>query len=248
MNKLIIIFLFFPVFIFAGTTDLLRGQSHNDYERKNPLFEALEWGIGSVEADIWYRDGKILVSHLGVTFKGSLEDLYLKPLQDIVNQKGFIQKSGISFYFWVDIKDNNPKLRSTLINILGRYPMLEKGKAKEAAVTIILTGNSEAKRLLAKETPLVFRDSNDFSFADPVDDKSWNWYALNWPKTVGVVVTNSDIKKLKSIVESIHAKGRKVRFWGMPKKESIWKIAFSAGVDQISADDIPRLSEFLKNQ
>ena len=44
-------------------TPLQRAHSHNDYEQKRPLFEALARGICSVEADIWLVNGKLLVAH-----------------------------------------------------------------------------------------------------------------------------------------------------------------------------------------
>ncbi len=249
MWKLIYLFLFFPIILYAGPSDLLRGHSHNDYEQKHPLFDALNAGLNSVEADIWFRNGQILVSHVGLNFRGTLEDLYLKPLQKMADQKGFIQKNNQTFYLWLDIKDKNPHLRSLLKSILERYSMLSRfgQKAKEGAVTIILTGNAQAKELLVGETEFACRDSNGFSINDPIGDSRWAWYGISWHNLFGVAFTKSDEKKLQSIVSNIHAKGRKVRVFAIPNRKSEWRRAYKAGVDQISADDLPSLANFLRN-
>lgn len=232
---------FFQFPIWGNSADLSRGHSHNDYEQKHPLFDALKEGLNSVEADIWYRNGKILVSHLGHTFKGSLEDLYLKPLQEIANRGATI--NGGMFYLWIDIKDKNPKLRSELRSILERYPMLTtfgEEKVVLGAVTIILTGNDKSKKLFVEETP-VSKASHDgiYKENDPPGNYRWSWYAIKW--------SNYYRQNLIPIVASIHAKGRRVRFWGIPNKESIWGEAMRADVDLISVDDLPRFSRFLQN-
>jgi hypothetical protein len=42
---------------------LARAHAHNDYERDEPLSDALAQGFSSVEADVWLVDGKLLVAH-----------------------------------------------------------------------------------------------------------------------------------------------------------------------------------------
>src|SRR5688500_17684262 len=42
---------------------LERAHAHNDYEHERPLYDALDHGFKSVEADIWLIDGELVVSH-----------------------------------------------------------------------------------------------------------------------------------------------------------------------------------------
>ena len=42
---------------------LAQAHAHNDYEHDRPLFDALEHGFTSVEADVWLVDGELLVAH-----------------------------------------------------------------------------------------------------------------------------------------------------------------------------------------
>ena len=54
---------------FSGSTisraekPLENAHAHNDYLHERPLFEALDLGFNSVEADIFLVDGQLLVGH-----------------------------------------------------------------------------------------------------------------------------------------------------------------------------------------
>jgi hypothetical protein len=66
----------------AGVADgagLERAHAHNDYEHERPLFDALDRGFKSVEADVWLVDGELLVAHDREDVKPgrTLESLYL---------------------------------------------------------------------------------------------------------------------------------------------------------------------------
>src|SRR5438094_10005703 len=69
---------------------LTRVHAHNDYEHKCPLFDALDHGFCSVEADIYLVDGQLLVAHMRSQVKPerTLEKLYLDPLRERVKQNG----------------------------------------------------------------------------------------------------------------------------------------------------------------
>ena len=60
--------------------------SHNDESRAIPLFTGLSYGCLAVEADIWLRNGSLLVGHdaQSLCSDDSLESMYLEPLQRIL--------------------------------------------------------------------------------------------------------------------------------------------------------------------
>ncbi|KAF4472470.1 PLC-like phosphodiesterase [Fusarium albosuccineum] len=64
-------------------------HSHNDYERRIPLFEALGSGCISIEADVFLRDSNLLVGHTtkGLSDDKTLQSLYLEPLQRILEEQ-----------------------------------------------------------------------------------------------------------------------------------------------------------------
>src|SRR4051812_34653498 len=99
-------------------------HSHNDYAQSHPLLDAMNENLSSVEADIWLSHGKLQVSHFGFFSKGTLEDLYLKPLQKIINMRHSVYGDNTPFYLWIDIKESSKELLVKLNDVLNRYDCL----------------------------------------------------------------------------------------------------------------------------
>src|ERR1700761_1101165 len=57
-------------------------HSHNDYEQQAPFWAAWQQQFGSIEADIWLVDGKVLIGHDTMEIRSgrTLEEYYIKPL------------------------------------------------------------------------------------------------------------------------------------------------------------------------
>lgn len=53
---------------------------------------------------------------------------------------------------------------------------------------------------------------------------------------------------LAALVEVAHDKGRRVRFYGAPDTEAIWRASLEAGVDYINTDDLTGLARFLAEE
>ena len=221
-------------------------HSHNDYLQAQPLATALGLHFESVEADLWLAlRGRIKVAHVPWKTTGSLKELYLDPLQKLVDQKGSVYGTGEPLLLWLDIKDFRPSIIDDLTTLLKTYPMVG------GAVKIVLTGQWEAlKKRLLKEHPelKLYRDSNHYSEKDPQSDGAWTWYSLNWRNHFkwngeGQMPTD-ELIHLNALVTQIHAKGRKVRFFAAPETEEAWSHQIRAGVDLVGSDDLPRLSQF----
>ncbi|KAK5677909.1 Altered inheritance of mitochondria protein 6 [Elasticomyces elasticus] len=62
-------------------------HSHNDYDRRIPLFEALGSGCTSVEADVHLVGSDLLVGHESKNLRDSynLRSMYLEPLERLLN-------------------------------------------------------------------------------------------------------------------------------------------------------------------
>src|SRR5688572_27216323 len=96
----------------ASSLGLERAHDHNDHEHPRPLFDALDHGFQSVEADIWLVDGDLIIAHdpedvpQAVQEGRTLESLYLEPLRQTVEQNGGSVYPGDHDYFTllIDIK------------------------------------------------------------------------------------------------------------------------------------------------
>lgn len=231
-------------------------HAHNDYEHERPLLDALDNRFHSVEADFWLVDGELLVAHDQGDYKGSLKDLYLDPLQKRVDDMGSVHGDGLTFYLWLDIKDGRGEVVSVLRELLDSYSMLtvfDDGNAPEwNPVVAILTGDHGVKTAYvdSHNPRRACRDSNHFSPDDPGADNRWRWYALNWGSHFSWrgrgELPDGEREKLLGMIEAIHAKGRKVRFYATPDLPTYWQLALQTGVDLINTDRLEVLNQFLE--
>lgn len=241
----------------ADTQPLQQAHAHNDYEHKRPLLDALDNGFTSIEADVFLVDGQLLVAHNlpDVSKERNLEDLYLKPLQiRALANKGRIYESGPNVTLLVDIKTNGKAAYTALEDLLARYDNLvsitRDGRHTEKAVTVIVSGDRAKEEIRASKTRRVGIDGrladlkSDWA-ADllPLISDKWSThfrYRGNGP------MPQEERDQLKNIVQQAHANGRRIRFWGTPDKETVWKELHAAGVDLIGTDDLEKLSRFLQ--
>ena len=242
---------------------LAQAHAHNDYEHGRPLFDALEHGFTSVEADVWLVDGELLVAHdredvqPGVT----LESLYLDPLQDLVRSQ-----PGHSVYpHWdgslqllIDIKSEGEATYAAIEqelaehrDIMSRYT---NGTTKTGPVTAVISGNRPLATMQAQEKRFSFYDgrSADLTTGKPAGLMplvSDNWNRLFTWQGVGPM-PEAERAKLHAYVAEAHASGYRVRFWATPDqpgaaREAIWTELADAGVDHINTDDLAGLQSFL---
>ena len=70
----------------GSVVPLIHTHAHNDYEHKRPLFDALDHGFCSVEADVFLERDQLLVGHTTQDLQPerTLEKLYLDPLRERV--------------------------------------------------------------------------------------------------------------------------------------------------------------------
>ena len=245
---------------------LAAAHAHNDYEHDRPLFDALEHGFTSVEADVWLVDGELLVAHdledvqPGVT----LESLYLEPLQDLVRgQQGHSVYPGWdgSLQLLIDIKSDGEATYAAIEqelaehrDIMSRY---SQGKTKTGPVTAVISGNRPLATMQAQEKRFSFYDgrSADLTAGKPAGLMplvSDNWTKLFTWQGVGPM-PEAERAKLHAYVAAAHAEGYRVRFWATPDqagpaREAIWNELFDAGVDHINTDDLEALQQFLASR
>ena len=243
---------------------LLRAHAHNDYEHQRPLFDALEQGFCSVEADIYLVDGQLLVSHdrKGLKPERTLQALYLDPLRDRILKNGGHVYPGVTafktneFTLLVDIKTDGPavyaKLREVLAGYAGLLTHFTPDSTTPGAITVILTGDRPAELVAAEPQRLCAVDGH---FSDLEANTSVHLVPLvseSWRPTFSPfkdgVLAEADRTKLRELVAKAHAQGRRIRFWGVQDKLFVWRELYADGVDLLNTDDLPGLSQYLHGQ
>jgi hypothetical protein len=243
----------------AEPVPLVNAHAHNDYEHARPLFDALDQGFCSVEADVWLVGGELLVAHnrASVRTGRTLQTLYLDPLRARVKAGGGrVFPGGPSLTLLIDVKSDATNTWLALREVLPGYgTMLTRfrGDTVETnAVTVILSGNrargamqADTNRLAAYDGRLEDLDSSaPANFIPLVSD---NWNRLSKWSGRGAL-PQADERKLRDAVTKAHEQGRRIRFWGAADTPEVWTAFRAAGVDFLNADDLVGLKEFLLNR
>jgi len=239
-----------------------QAHAHNDYEHDRPLYDALEHGFTSVEADVWLVDGELLVAHdredveAGVT----LESLYLDPLTDLVKGNGRSVYPGWDgqFQLLIDIKSEGEATYAAIEEelaehrtILSRYT---HGKTKTGPVAAVISGNRPLETMQSAQQRFGFYDGRASDLesgtsADLMPLVSNNWTQLFTWQGIGPM-PEAERARLREYVATAHEQGFRVRFWATPDqagaaRDAVWTELYNAGVDHINTDDLAGLEEFL---
>ena len=254
LRLVLIVALAAPVF---AQTALTRVHAHNDYEHKRPLFDALEQGFGSVEADVYLVNGDLLVAHNREDCRPerNLEKLYLAPLKKRFDEKKEILPGLKTLILLIDIKgDALPTYQALEKQIESYKPMLtvfDGDEIKTNAVTIILSGNrprdyvaKQTKRWAAIDGRLPDLADNPPRSLVPLVSDNWSlnfrWTSGEFPK--------DQAANLNEIVTKAHQQGRILRFWAIPDRQEAWNLLYDANVDLINTDHLAELAAFLKTK
>ena|ERR1700744_2102882 len=250
---------------FADNPPLLitQAHAHNDYEHARPLFDALDNGFCSVEADISLVDGKLLVAHKPseTSPEKTLQRLYLDPLRERVKANGGrVYTNGPEFTLLIDLKQSwkaiYPVLHDTLTNysdmLVTFRQMPSHSEIKQPnAILVIITGDRDENMFAGETIRYAAIDGQ-------IDDLKTNpspllvpWISANWKKYFHWkgegTMPLAELSYLQSVVKQAHQQGRRVRFWGAPDNSNTWLTLSTAGVDLINTDNLPGVANFFRN-
>ena len=251
---------------------LTRTHAHNDYEHTRPLFDALDQGFCSVEADVFLVNGELLVAHNrgDVKPERTLQALYLNPLRDRVRANGghvypelgsnkalrrplAATAPEVEFTLLIDIKTDGADVYRRLQSLLPEYKEMLTHFTPESttpgAITVILSGDrpramvaAEKERWCAQDGLLTDLDANTSVHLVPLVSESWR-PTFHW--FTNGVLAKPDQVLLRSTVERTHAQGRRLRFWGIQDQPYVWREFHAAGVDMINTDKLADLAAML---
>jgi Glycerophosphoryl diester phosphodiesterase family len=235
---------------------LIHAHAHNDYAHKRPLFDALDQGFCSVEADVFLVKGALLVGHDALELRKdrTLEKLYLDPLRARIKANGGrVYKHGPPIWLLIDVKSEARSTYEAIDQVLRRYDDIisevKDSKFEQRAVTVVISGNRAKAEMAAQKVRLAGYDGRlaDLNSSAPAHLMPWisdRWSShFRW-RGEGPM-HGEEGAKLGSIVKRAHQDGRLVRFWDTPEKADVWLLLRSAGVDLINTDQLQKLQEVL---
>jgi alkaline phosphatase len=225
-------------------------HAHNDYMHPVPFYTAYNAGFGSIEADVFPVNGKLLVAHSknAIQAKNTLEHLYLDPLlKELKNNKNRKVK------LLIDVKQNYKLSLQLLIKELEplkKYLFTYSDRSKP--VTILISGARPAPAEYKNYPAYIFFDDDLRLHHKPDEWKRVGLVSLSFERYSswkgGDVLPEKDKNLVSHVIDSVHHAGKKIRFWAAPDNENSWITQMKLGVDLIGTDKIEQLSEFLKKQ
>lgn len=233
--------------IYAQTDPGHRIHSHNDYLQEFPFHTAYESGCGSIEVDVFLKEGKLFATHADADIKAgqTLESLYLEPLRKMYAlNAGRIR----DLQLLIDIKSGATETLQALIASLGRYPDL----INSGAIAFVVSGNRPPAESYTAYPSFIYFDYQ--SLEDLPNKSLWEKVALislDFNKTatwdgIGALPMET-IDEIKSIIVKAHSYGKPFRFWGCPDTETAWKFFSDMGVDFINTDRPAECTLYLSN-
>lgn len=229
-------------------------HSHNDYEQPRPLLDALKYGFTSVEADVHWVEGRLLVAHdqPGQNAQ-TLEKLYLRPLDSLLTAgKGRVYlDSNDPFYLMIDVKTEAVTTYHSIRKALSQFRSLICTK-QSCPVKIFISGNRAVSLVLQEGNQGLALDGrpSDLSKGIPselmplVSDRYSSW--CDWNGSGEPAEHAFD--RIRALADKTHQEGKRLRLWAIPDHADAWALLIRAGVDMINTDRLEALHRFLEDQ
>lgn len=231
--------------------------SHNDYEQEDPLHGALNLGFQMIEVDIHLVDEELYVTHdhpKNIEETPLLEDLYLQPLAEHIEQNGrqVLPGESLPFYLVIDVKTGAEPTYQALLNALEPYSQYfyrkENGEWVDGPIRLLISGNRPELDVSAANS-MAFIDGRipnlgkGFS-SDLYPLISDNWFNyFTWDGEGDM--PSDELEKLQDYVSRAHQEGKLMRFWATSDNENVWRTLIDNGVDVINVDDIAGMRRFV---
>ncbi|MGE5419891.1 MAG: phosphatidylinositol-specific phospholipase C/glycerophosphodiester phosphodiesterase family protein [Chloroflexota bacterium] len=256
MKKIFLSILFLTFALQFNAQESLKAHSHNDYANVIPFWLAYYNHFSSIEADIWLVNNELYVAHDRQDIKPerTLDALYLQPVVKLVKNNGGRPWHDFpsELQLLIDLKTGAVATLDLLTVKLKQYPEIFDPQINPNAVRVVISGN--------RPDPSAYQDYPSFIFFDGIIGQKYSnsqlaripLFSENLRNVIGwdgkSVISEPDRKRMVFIIDSIHAMGKKVRFWNAPDDPVSWDVLLKGGVDFINTDHINQLADFLRTR
>jgi len=227
-------------------------HSHNDYEQSIPFWMAWQEKFGSIEADIWLQDGRLLVGHNREEIKAgrTLEEYYVRPLLSCVEKNNGHPYADTTrcLQILIDVKADSVAALNALVSLLNKYPAL----AQCVFIKWVISGN--------RPSPDLYTSYPSFIAFDGILGHSYTPEALSrivmmsddlrsFTRWNGrTELPEADKKSIEAAVTHAHEQHLPVRFWDAPDTPAAWDQLIRLHADYINTDHIRELADYLNGQ
>lgn len=233
----------------ASAQQLPNAHSHNDYNQAEPFYHAYRNGFGSIEADVFLRKGRLLVSHdtASLSARRMLTRMYLEPLRNALTKD-----TSRRITLLVDLKEDYGTILPELIRELKPLLKFCKGHNLNGRLQILISGNRPLPVLFVNYPDYLWFDEDLKHPYDAVEQSKIGQISLRFSdyatwKGVGPMPA-ADEQRVKAVIDRVHALRKPIRFWDAPDNVAGWTKLLQLGVDMLGTDHIDELTAFLKSR
>ncbi|WP_130854863.1 alkaline phosphatase [Olivibacter jilunii] len=227
-------------------------HSHNDYLQAQPFYTAYANRFASIEIDVFLKNDSLYVAHEEEEIKPghTIQNLYLKPLlQQISLHNGKVYPEGGQLQFLIDLKtDGEPTLKALERQLAPIRAYFDVNRNPDA-VRLVISGDMPKPERFGAFDPIFYFDGRtQLRYSDEqlkrVAFYSAPFQSFSVWNGLGRI-TEPERNKVKHFIDSVHAVGKPVRFWGCPDTKTAWQAFIKLGVDYLNTDSPNILASFL---
>jgi alkaline phosphatase len=226
-------------------------HSHNDYQQKVPLWEAVAIGAKSIEVDLIWNGEGLFVAHEAESVQPhrTLETLYLTPILE--GLKNGIIPNPIPFSLLVDLKSDPITSLDHLQRSLKPYQSILYSKDQPAGLKLVISGKRPPLSTYDSYAEYLFFDHQELASLNEIQSDRIAMVSLPYTKYStwngkGRMV-EEELQTVRGLIEQVHAVGKPIRFWGTPDSKSAWKALVDLGVDYVNTDKLAEAKLYLKD-
>jgi len=230
-----------------------QAHAHNDYEHTIPFWQAYDQQFGSIEADIYARNGQLYVAHDSADISNSrtLNALYIQPIVGKVraNKGKAYADAPYGLQWLIDLKTPADQSLPLLVQQLSTYPDVF---GPNGPVQVVVSGNTPKPEQFAQYPAWLQFDGRPGIAYTPEQLAHVGLISQAFPTYThwngkGLIVSK-ERSRIQAVVDQVHQQGKKIRFWATPDNVNTWKALMNLGVDYINTDNLAGLGRFLSTR
>lgn len=224
---------------FTQQVSKVKAHSHNDYEQLSPFELAFNAGFESIEADVYLRNGKLLVGHEPGKLDSlrTLESLYLSRMTMAIRSGRWHR-----LQLLIDVKTEALSTLDSIVSVLARYPLL----TGRQDILFVISGNRPAVDAYPGYPRYIWFDGRPYEHHTKEQLSKVALISDAFPRYLKEGVVDSGYAM--EAVNKAHALGKPFRFWASPDHQDGWNLMIRFGVNFLNTDRIEAMAEFLANR
>ncbi|MEQ1678919.1 MAG: hypothetical protein ABL876_19645, partial [Chitinophagaceae bacterium] len=235
-------------------------HAHNDFQRPEPLTNALLNRVYSIEADVFLVKDTLRVAHeeKELDKAPSLWVLYLQPIINLfaVNYGRISPDTAYTPVLMIDIKKSSRAVLANLVQLLSAYPSVFDRSVNPNAIQIVISGDRPPRKKTEedKNGDLSWTRYPRYIFFDGRPNETYDNATLQRVAFISdsyfnyVIPSDSIDHHIQQLVQQVHSMGKLLRLWATPDSPVSWEQLQKLGVDIINTDKAGECRNFFLKQ